>query len=1210
MKIDDTYNSTLDIAAANSIKTIKGISSFMFNQRLRFKQDVDPETFILKSESEIAELGALYEDNAEDGIGNSTNRDYVTINDNNGLSLIPPEHMRNDGAFSHRTNVTITNTDEATGAVSTNIEAQDLSKNIGGLAAQNEEGVAGNGEVELTNSIDILDGAGDPYTSAGLSVTEGIKAVQSVGQKQVLKGNTMEEFLEGQGSIEFLGQDLTLANSGLGGMMGQALNTWNQGASLVNMIPGVDIPTANKQDNDPLYADNNALEQKKSEYEKVINPAYANSQIYNRLANLSNNAAGLSNLLAPQNFNLNLNQVDGLFDGIGQATTNWWNNTLGRDSWMNPTTSELLMLNTANFNSMSLMNGRPEISIKHDHNQRTPTHSEDWYSSDGISGTNQTKEFQWGDRQNRAESPDSYDSSGLLIDMDTRNSKYPPRIDTYPDGAEPSNYVKINSPLKTFLYPSAETSVEVDKYNSFIDNSRAIVRKNLNINSIRPDDTAQEIKHLIKNTLSHAITSESYPNMPGYYSAQKSSEEMAQINALVLKNNFIKDLGYLYIRPYPGTYEWVDEVGNASKEGGERFDAFTIPFEFSPKISEASTTVQYSTEQMLNHIGQLRTYTGTEPGIVTLEAEYLALSDGDEYKNQSYDISKNWGTDAWQYLWDINRIENLEYAYRSLAFPVNSQKSVKPGIIKPPMIKILMQTDPSKEMTVGNLYRYPYTQYENSGFNLLGTIKTNAYYLQNMQIDGQDPFRTYKTYICTDVNISHDEEKFAVSGPSYFTIKNQSGEQQFGPMSYAGQGDNVYDNVSLNPVYKITNEKPSLLSTTEGDLTISTSISYYRWRGFKVTLTLVEITENYLDAIPDFAAYYFKFMHKYTDGSSPMSTGVPYGSNMTTNFNNFRDMELSALLDMVTENANLKETRDKYEKNKLQVDANYDNISTKLNEFQRANEEALIKLNELEDESRNLYNLEADAEKQGNLLLEIHEESNRAPGTEDKINTAVTKIASKKYPNGSVPPDEKFSVSERELESLMNPANEDWFNQFKSIDSRGKTVYNLSFNDFLTDELAGNKGYTGYIKDREQQQVETAENAQNRLDASSDRIEQLSQDPTVQQMQQTSVTEILPNGDQFTGSQREFIYRKEQQLIQEKNKLGNQKDSISATIGGTRTDGTVIEPENSLLGSAQEQINNYIQNTATTTITDTTEGRKRIDEIVRETTTAVNNLPG
>jgi hypothetical protein len=295
-------------------------------------------------------------------------------------------------------------------------------------------------------------------------------------------------------------------------------------------------------------------------------------------------------------------------------------------------------------------------------------------------------------------------------------------------------------------------------------------------------------------------------------------------NSLALKNNKLRKLGYLYVRPYPNNIS---------------MNPFEIPFEFSPKISEGSVSAQYATENFLNRIGSLRTYTGSSESTISIETEYIALC---EDKNQISTESKT--QDVWQYQWDLIEMEKIELLYRSLVLPVNTNWSSSFGILKPPMIKILMQTDSKNSMTVGDLYRYPYEAKDGKLF--IGESGIYGNYMVNDQIlnlkYGTQSFSTYKTYIATDVNISFNDD--IMVSPRYFFSNNSK-----------AQGYNEW--TLFNSLHTENETRDEYKKEVA-------SMNSYRQRGFKVTLNLVEIVENYLDAVPDFRAYYNRYL-KYQE---------------------------------------------------------------------------------------------------------------------------------------------------------------------------------------------------------------------------------------------------------------------------------------------------------------------------------------------------------
>jgi hypothetical protein len=1166
MKLEDGYTSNLDIAASLGIKTIKGINNFLLGQRLKYKGVLDPEEQLTFQEA-LSNNEAYEETDANYGIETATvndeNNNYLTINDTAGRSLKPNPILGNKH-FLHKY---------------PERKVEKIKDEITGEETGEEKIIIAEGDTEKSirdlSSIDILNGPDDNQD------------VYNSGPKQVLKSNTVDEFYLDKGNIEVLGSNINvLGSTGLGGMVSQAtslsVNAINTVSNIFNQGDAIKM----FGDDDKLYSDNSALDTKKNAFLKSINLQYANSKIYNRLVNVANGAASAANPLAPQNFNFDINHMD----SFGQPFVNWWSNFAG-DKELNPTFLELLELDTANFNTMSLLNAKPEISIKHKKNQRVKG---GLVNEDGTKAKNTTTLRNQPIRRIEPGNED-IDSDGLALSILDSNIKDPPRLDVYPENSNFNHYANYTTSyaINSFKYPEASQELD-ENYRKFID-SQFIDLWNFSINTIRSDDDLRTIKHLIMNSKSHTITETQYDKaMVPYYSTLKSEEESMQIQALVEKNNNLKELGYLYVRPYPGTFRYTVKNNDKYDEHSFNFENFTIPFEFQPKISEASTTVQYATEEMLNHTGSLRTYIRTEPGVVTLETEYLALCENsNEINSGDNDVSKNFGVDAWQYLWDLKRIDNIEKAYRSLAFPVNSQSTVTPGIIKPPMIKILMQTDPNKELTVGNLYRYPYTKY-NDEYNYLGDSKTTGFYLQNMQIDNRDQFKTYKTYICTDVNISYDDEKFAMTVPSAFRIKNTKSTNA---ESTGAESTNVYENLSVNPIYKIER------STT----------SHYQFRGFKVTLNLVEITENYLDAIPDFAAYYVKYKQELIGGEENTylkNFSTIKGSKDETSFNDFLQITTSDLILMANEIGNIKEAELKFKNKQEDVIEKLNNKKIELENFNNTYQKDIDITNDLKEIETQIFNdayLVNNAEE--NLVL-----------FDEKIDTITSLLSFGSLESPNLPGSKSVESVEKilkdyEADEFLATYIKDAFKKKNLISSDGK-YYNCSYNDFekIVQEYYDYEDPTNpnTYKNMKSSLQTKFNNAKSDAETNLKTKQGLENDYSNQGLD-VPVKEVLPNGTIFKGSKGDFLVKKQQQLESEKQSLEKLNDQIADFIGGVKSNGTIMEEEETILSKAQKSIIDYVQYTSVNVINSENNNKNlqsTLQDVINNITTKVNEIPG
>jgi hypothetical protein len=175
----------------------------------------------------------------------------------------------------------------------------------------------------------------------------------------------------------------------------------------------------------------------------------------------------------------------------------------------------------------------------------------------------------------------------------------------------------------------------------------------------------------------------------------------------------------------------------------EGFSTFKIPFQFNPILNDAGQAARYDAMNMLHRQGQAFSYIQTEGQTLTLETEYLMLSDGKE--NEGTDPRKKHDPssfinpqDAFYKFWTPKVVQTVELALRSLVLPI-AQNSSNGDIMfhKPPMVKIVMgrghDMSPIDTRTDNNLYRM-----------LMYPLKDGKHY--------------HKTYIITKVAIIREAE--------------------------------------------------------------------------------------------------------------------------------------------------------------------------------------------------------------------------------------------------------------------------------------------------------------------------------------------------------------------------------------------------------------------------------------------------------------------
>lgn len=306
----------------------------------------------------------------------------------------------------------------------------------------------------------------------------------------------------------------------------------------------------------------------------------------------------------------------------------------------------------------------------------------------------------------------------------------------------------------------------------------------------------------------------------------KSDAEIRYINALKNKNSFNKTLGYIYIRP---NYEYNNNYSrDTPEENAIGLGNLQIPFEFNPEIAESSVNANYVSETLMNRIGQFFVYTGTNLSQLSITLKYQSLCPDeidDELKNS---LSKQFSTDAWQYYWTNNRIEQIEYKLRSLVFPDVVSADY---LIKPPLIELHFENgNGDSASTVGDLFKYPVGNENNEKFvgdKYLSTTKT-------IVKQGGSPLShpsRYKKYIVTSVQIDPlNEDSFY--WPSLYGRVWQNG-QTGAPINHIKTAKDIYPEAEA---YGYS--------------------GYTRRTGFKATLQCTEVQENFLDIVPDFKAYY------------------------------------------------------------------------------------------------------------------------------------------------------------------------------------------------------------------------------------------------------------------------------------------------------------------------------------------------------------------
>lgn len=310
-----------------------------------------------------------------------------------------------------------------------------------------------------------------------------------------------------------------------------------------------------------------------------------------------------------------------------------------------------------------------------------------------------------------------------------------------------------------------------------------------------------------------------------------SDEEAQLITLLKNKNTYNKALGYLYIRPF---YNYDADNTNKIDKTNNGFGVFDIPFEFNPTISESAMQANYQQETLLGRLGQFHIYTGTNLSTISMELTYYALTPDTLSAEDQNNIGRQYGTDAWQYYWNNSMIESIELKLRGLVLA--DYVSDNNYLIKPPLVEIHLENSQGENYdTVGDLYKYP--------GSVSWTKETNIATMLNKVSSGylaKSGTSRYKKYIVNSVQI----DKISEADILY-------------PSLYGRKYSNNYNTaIQQNPRFHLTTGNNNGYA------------GYSRKKGFKASLQLTEVTENFLDLVPDFKAYYDAWCYKQVYGST------------------------------------------------------------------------------------------------------------------------------------------------------------------------------------------------------------------------------------------------------------------------------------------------------------------------------------------------------
>ena len=266
--------------------------------------------------------------------------------------------------------------------------------------------------------------------------------------------------------------------------------------------------------------------------------------------------------------------------------------------------------------------------------------------------------------------------------------------------------------------------------------------------------------------------------------------------------NSRENIGFLYVRPFMNKIPAYP---------------FNIPFQTNPKINEDTIQANYAAEQFLNRVGDIKTFINTSAQTLSLETNYIILND--DMDSESFATSykrNNVQYSNWMDKWTPSYIQSIENAYRSLVYSTFYQNINEAGInetkfwgvLKPPTVRIIMSSDGTATFS-NELYSYPKARwvYDSSSDSFSFNESTEEKYKNTLKRLKEDStlgieYKWHKTFVITGVQISRE--------------------------------DDSHINRNTNGTYS--------------------------YNGFKVNITLAEVTENYLDCIPDFASYYNSFI--------------------------------------------------------------------------------------------------------------------------------------------------------------------------------------------------------------------------------------------------------------------------------------------------------------------------------------------------------------
>lgn len=181
-------------------------------------------------------------------------------------------------------------------------------------------------------------------------------------------------------------------------------------------------------------------------------------------------------------------------------------------------------------------------------------------------------------------------------------------------------------------------------------------------------------------------------------------------NFLSIQNRNNYNIGYMIVEP-------ADFTG--------QFKRFKIDFEFNPEIDEGSLKARYDSTTILNRIGQLETYVGTDSITPSMKLSYRVLSRDPKKGN------------SWMSKWTLDYIQQIEMALRALTVPAN----VGNRTTRPPVIRIELGTH-------SNLFKFPIlTNKEQRWRYFIATdVKINKFYDGSSYYLDDEAYRDDRSY--------------------------------------------------------------------------------------------------------------------------------------------------------------------------------------------------------------------------------------------------------------------------------------------------------------------------------------------------------------------------------------------------------------------------------------------------------------------------------